>query len=98
MDPLQTVGLQASWATMVAHGLPITASAHSAAIQSTKNSEYVASTTTNTVDTVSKIAKEVGQMFTNVPYIKAFAVTVIQIIQIREVRELSGERNGPTLT
>jgi hypothetical protein len=42
------------------------------------------------------IAKETGEMFKNVPYIKAFAGIVIQFISIREVRELTGERNGPS--
>ena len=98
MDPLQTIGLQASWMTMVAHGIPVVPPAPSIAIPSATNREYVGSTTTNTVDTVLKIAKEASDMFKTVPYIKAFAGIVIQIISIREVRELFGERNGPTLT
>jgi hypothetical protein len=97
MDPLQTVGLQASWMTMVAHGAPgpVVPPAPSIAIA---NRESVESTTTNIVDTVLKIAKDTSEMFKNVPYIKAFAGIVIQIIGIREVRELSGERSGPALT
>ena len=98
MEPLQTVELQASWMTMVAHGIPVVPPAPSFAIPSTTNREYIESTTANTVDTVLKIAKEASETFKNVPYIKAFAGIVIQIISIREVRELSGKRNGPTLT
>ena len=99
MDPVQTIVLQASWMTMVAHGIPMVPPAPSIAIgPSTTNREYIESTTTNTVDTVLKIAKEASDMFKTVPYIKAFAGIVIQIISIREVRELFGERNGPTLT
>jgi hypothetical protein len=98
MDPLQTVGLQASWMTTVAHGVPVVPPAPSIAIPSTTNREYVEFTTTSIVDTVLKIAKEASDTFKNVPYIKAFAGIVIQIITIREVRELSGERNGSTLT
>jgi hypothetical protein len=100
MDPLQTVGLQASWMTMVAHGVPVVppAASPSIAIPSITNREYVEFTTTSIVDIVLKIAKEASDTFKNVPYIKAFAGIVIQIISIREVRELSGERNGPTLT
>ena len=85
MDLLQTVGLQASWMTTVAHGLPVVPSLPTG-IPSTTNSEYVTSTTTNIVDTVLKIAKEASELFKNVPYIKAFAGIVIQIINIREVR------------
>jgi hypothetical protein len=50
--------------------------------------EYIESTTTNIVDTISKIAKEAGEVAKDIPYIKAFAGIVIQIITIREVREL----------
>ena len=85
MDPLQTVGLQASWMTAVAHGLPVLPSSPAAITTSTTNSEYVASTTTNIADTVLKIAKEASELFMNVPYIKTFAGIVIQIINIREV-------------
>ena len=94
MDPIQTIGLQASWMTMVAHGVPVVPPAPSIAISSTTDREYIESTT-STVDTVLKIAKEASDMFKNVPYIKAFAGIIIQIISIREVRELSGERSGP---
>ena len=67
-------------------------------VPSPTNSEYVASTTTNIVDTVLKIAKEASELFKNVPYIKAFAGIVIQIISIREVCELPREHSGLTLT
>jgi hypothetical protein len=85
MDPFQTVTLQASWMTMVAHAIPIIRPPPFP-ISSTTNREYIESTTTNIVDTVSKIAKDAGETFKNVPYIKAFAGIVIQIITIREVR------------
>ena len=101
MDPVQNVGLQASWMTMVAHGVPRAVpglQVPSIAIPSATNREYVGSTTTNIVDTTLKIAKEASGTFQNVPYIKALAGIIIQIISIREVRELSRERNGPTLT
>jgi hypothetical protein len=77
MDPLQNVVLQASWRTMVAHGVP-----------SITNRE---SATTKMVDTVLTIAKEASDTFKNVPCITAFAGIIIQIISIREVRELSRE-------
>jgi hypothetical protein len=97
MDPLQTVALQASWMTMVAHGLPVVPSLPAAitSTTSTTNSEYVASTTTNIADTVLKIAKEASELFKNVPYIKAFAGIVIQIINIREVRARTIWRTYP---
>jgi hypothetical protein len=60
---------------------------HSVALPSTTHQEYVVSTTMNIVDTVSKIAKEAGEMLKGVPYVKAFAGIIIQIITIREVRE-----------
>ena len=80
--------------TMVAHGVPVVPPAPSIPISPTTDREYIESTT-NTVDTVLKIAKEASDMFKNVPYIKTFAGIIIQIISIREVRELSGERSGP---
>ena len=67
-------------------------------ISSTPNRQYVESTATNIVDTALNIVQDASAMFKNVPYIKAIAGLVIQIIRIREVRELSGERNGPSLT
>ena len=65
MDPVKIVGLQASWMTMVAHGVPVPVvfPAPAIAIPSATNREYVESTTTNIVDTVLKIAKEAGGMF-----------------------------------
>ena len=85
---------------MVAHGLPVPVvpPAPSVAIPSATNREYIKSTARNTIDTVTKIAKEASDTFKNVPYIKGIAGIVIQIITIREVRELSRERNGPILT
>jgi hypothetical protein len=68
-------------------------SAPSVAVPSTTDQECAASTTTNIVDTISKITKEVGEMFKDVPYIKAFAGIIIRVIEIREVRELAGERD-----
>jgi hypothetical protein len=89
MDPLQTVVLQASWMTMVAHGIPVLPPASSFVTSSTTNREYIESTATNIADTVLKIAQEASKMFTNVPYITGIAGIVIQIISIREVREQS---------
>jgi len=80
---------------MAAHGIPVVPPAPFA-ISSATDREYIESTTTNIIDTVSKIAKEAGKMFKDVPYIKALAGIVIQIISIKEVREISGERNDPT--
>ena len=94
-DPKQTVGLQASWMTMVGHRVPVVPPASSIANPSTTNFEYVESTTTNIVDTVLKLAKEASETFKNIPYIKALAGIVIQIINIREVQKLFSERNGP---
>ena len=79
---------------MVAHGIPVNPSGPSS---SASNRERIESTT-NIVDTVLKIAKEAGEVFKDVPYIKAFAGILIQIVSIREVRELSAECNGPMLT
>jgi len=73
-------------------------STHPAAVSSTTKGEYIESTTTNMVDTVSKIAKEVGEIFKDVPYIKAVAGIIVQIIKIREVRALVGDRGGLTFT
>jgi hypothetical protein len=70
MNPLKAAGFQASSMTMIAHGLPMVPSTHSVAFPSTTNRENIASTTTNIVDTVSKIAKEAGEMFKDVPYVK----------------------------
>jgi hypothetical protein len=52
----------------------------------------------NIIDTVSKIAKEAGEMLKDVPYVKAFAGIIIQIIKIREVREKAGDRVCLTFT
>ena len=76
---------------MVAHGLPNMALAPSTRpleLLSATDDEYVVSTTTNLVDTVSKIAKEAGEMLKDVPYVKALAGIIVQIIKIREVRAL----------
>ncbi|KAG6815280.1 hypothetical protein H0H87_003351 [Tephrocybe sp. NHM501043] len=50
-------------------------------------------TTTNLVDTVLKLAREVGEMFTEVPYIKAVAGILIQIIAIRDEIKTTKERS-----
>lgn len=42
--------------------------------------------TTNLTDTITKIAKEGGEMLDNVPYVKAISGVVLQIIKIRTVR------------
>jgi hypothetical protein len=84
--------------TMNAHGVPVAPSIHSVVLPSTSRQEYIASTTTNIVDTVSKIAKEAGEIFKDVPYIKALAGIIVRVIEIREVRGLAGECNGLTFT
>jgi hypothetical protein len=98
MDSPQAVVFESSSRTIIAHGLPTVPSTHSVVLPSTTNQEYVASTATNIVDTVSKIAKEAGEMLKGVPYVKALAGIIIQIIKIREVRELAGERDFLTFT
>ncbi|KAG6844166.1 hypothetical protein H0H87_009285 [Tephrocybe sp. NHM501043] len=49
-------------------------------------------TTTSFVDTVSKLAKEVGEAFKEIPYIKAVAGTIIQIIAIKDDIRTAKER------
>jgi hypothetical protein len=98
MNTPQAIVLEGSSRTMIAHGLPMFPSTHSAALPSTTHQEYVVSTTMNIVDTVSKIAKEAGEMLKGVPYVKAFAGIIIQIIKIREVREKAGDRDCLTFT
>ena len=92
MNPLQDIDLQGSPITMVAPGLPVVSSTRPVAIPLINNPAYAMTTTTNIIDTVSKITKEIGEIFKTVPYIKAFAGILIQIIKVREVRKLAGER------
>jgi len=47
--------------------------------------EFIASTTTNIVDTVLKLAKDVGVILKDIPYVKALAEIIVQIIEIRDV-------------
>jgi hypothetical protein len=98
MNSPQAVVFESSSRTIISHGLPTVPSTHSVALPSITDQEYVASTATNIVDTVSKIAKEAGEMLKGVPYVKALAGIIIQIIKIREVRELAGERDCLTFT
>jgi hypothetical protein len=98
MNSPQAVVLEGSSRTMIAHRLPTVPSTHSVAMPSTTHQEYVVSTTMNMSDTVSKIAKEVGEMLKDVPYVKAFAGIIIQIITIREVRENARDRDCFTST
>jgi hypothetical protein len=89
MNSPQAVVLEGSSRTMIAHGLPTVPSTHSVALPSTA---------TNIVDTVSKIAREAGELLKDVPYVKVFAGIIVQIIRLREVRELSGECDCLTFT
>ncbi|KAG6915405.1 hypothetical protein DXG01_011638 [Tephrocybe rancida] len=51
------------------------------------------STTTNTVDIVMKLAKDVTEMLKDIPYVKAVAGIIIQIIQIRDEIKMTKERS-----
>jgi len=87
MQSAQDRTLQASFATMAAHAQSSSLSTrHSTAPSSTNSREYVTSTTTNLVDTSARLAKDAGEMFKDIPYIKAVAGIIIQIITIRDVR------------
>ena len=86
MHSVQTRALQASFATTVAHGrstLPFTR--HPKVSLSMNSHEFIASTTTNIVDTVLKLAKDVGVILKDIPYVKALAEIIVQIIEIRDV-------------
>jgi hypothetical protein len=78
--------MQASFATTVAHGRgTLLFTGHSTLSPSTNSPEFIASTTTNIVNTALKIAKDAGEMLKDVPYIKALAGIIVQIIEIRDV-------------
>ena len=86
MHPAQTRLVQASFATMIAHGRSIAPfTRHSTVSPSTNSHESIASTTTNIADTVLRLAKDAGEILRNVPYVKALAGIIVQIIQIRDV-------------
>ncbi|KAG6914773.1 hypothetical protein DXG01_015434 [Tephrocybe rancida] len=91
MQPIPTP-VQASFATMVAHGQPMLVFTNLIASPSTNPHEVIASTT-NTADTVMKLAKNVGEMLKDVPYVKAVAGIIIQIIQIRDEIKMTKERS-----
>jgi len=74
---------------MVVHSPPLIHSTHLAPITTERG---VNSTTTNTIDTASKIAKEVGAMLKDVPYVKAVAGIILQIITIREEIQTAKDR------
>ena len=52
---------------------------------STNSPEFIASTMTNIADTGLKLAKDVGEILRDVPYVRALAGIIVQIIEIREV-------------
>ncbi|KAG6917239.1 hypothetical protein DXG01_003271 [Tephrocybe rancida] len=62
---------------------------------STNHHEIIvsASTTTNTADTVMKLAKSVGEMLKDIPYVKALAGLIVQIIEIRDEINTTKERS-----
>ncbi|KAG6906798.1 hypothetical protein DXG01_012045 [Tephrocybe rancida] len=67
---------------------------HSVMSPSTNSHELItsASTTTNTADTVMKLAKNVGEILKDVPYVKALAGLIVQIIEIRDEVNTAKER------
>ena len=71
--------LQASWMTMVAHGVPVVQPPLPIPLTTT-DPEYIESN-------ILTITKEVSEIFKNIPYINAFSGILTQIINIREVRE-----------
>jgi len=86
MHTVQTRSLQASFATTVAHGRStLLFTRHLTVSPSTNSRESIASTTTNIVDTVLKLAKDAGGILKDVPYLKALSGTIVQIIEIRDV-------------
>ena len=86
MHPGQTRLVQASFATMIAHGRSIAPfTRHSTVSPSTNSREFIASTTTNIADTVFRLAKDAGEILRDIPYVKALAGIIVQIIQIRDV-------------
>ncbi|KAG6855206.1 hypothetical protein H0H87_006844, partial [Tephrocybe sp. NHM501043] len=62
-------------------------------LPSSRNLTSSEATTTNLVDTVLKLATEISEMFTEVPYIKAVAGIIIQIITIRDEIKTTKERS-----
>jgi hypothetical protein len=88
MDPVQNRVPQASFVSMVAHsGAIVPFTSHSTVTPPTNPSEVITSRTTEIVDTTLKLAKEVGDMLSDVPYVKALAGIIVQIITIRDVRQ-----------
>jgi len=72
---------------MIAHGRStLLFTRHSTVSPSTNSREYIASTTTNIVNTALKLVKDAGGILGDVPYVKALAVIIVQIIEIRDVR------------
>jgi hypothetical protein len=58
---------------------------HPSALSSTNSREDVTSTAANFFETGLKLAKDVGEMLKDVPYVKAVAGIIVQIIEIRDV-------------
>ncbi|KAG6906675.1 hypothetical protein DXG01_012655, partial [Tephrocybe rancida] len=77
---------------MVAHGQPKIIFTNHTASPSTNPHEVVASAS-NTTDTVMKLAKNVGEVLKDVPYVKAVAGLVVQIIEIRDDINTTKERS-----
>jgi hypothetical protein len=87
MDPVQSRITQASFVTIVAHAnavVPLT-SYPTVTPPAAGLREDITSTTTDIADTTLKLAKEVGEMLRDVPYVKALAGIILQIIAIRDV-------------
>ncbi|KAG6910190.1 hypothetical protein DXG01_012639, partial [Tephrocybe rancida] len=82
----------ASFATMVAHGQPMIVFTNPIASLSTNPHEVIASAS-NTADTVMKLARNVGEMLKDVPYVKAVAGLIVQIIEIRDDINTTKERS-----
>ncbi|KAG6853594.1 hypothetical protein H0H87_008450, partial [Tephrocybe sp. NHM501043] len=81
---------------MVAHGQSLLLSAgHSTA--ATNSNTALDSTTTNVVDSVAKLVREVGELLKNVPYIKGVAGIILQIIAIRDELNTAEERSHELL-
>ncbi|KAG6914744.1 hypothetical protein DXG01_015655, partial [Tephrocybe rancida] len=91
MQPVPTP-VQSSFATMVAHGQPMLVFTNRTASPSTNPHEVIASAS-NTTDTVMKLAKNVGDMLKDVPYVKAVAGLIVQIIEIRDDINTTKERS-----
>ncbi|KAG6914377.1 hypothetical protein DXG01_000678, partial [Tephrocybe rancida] len=75
--------------------MPPAQTRHSAMSPSTNPHDLIASAsmTMNTADTVMKLAKNVGELLKDVPYVKALAGLIVQIIEIRDEINTAKERS-----